>query len=111
MKPLSKLLTSILSAVKTGPQSYWDTSYSMGSVNQMWILIFLNDMLKYIQSRFLTSCNYITTFVSRSNFAKHNAMLGTIPDHKDSNYCWGLHGRDHKVVGFTTTCAINAHHH
>ena len=37
-KPRSKLLTCILSAVKTGLQSYrgCDTSYSWGSVNQMW---------------------------------------------------------------------------
>ena len=37
-KPLSKLLTCILSAVKTGLQSYCDTSYSRGGVNQMWNL-------------------------------------------------------------------------
>jgi len=37
-KPLSKLLTCILSALKTGLQSYCDTSYSRGGVNQMWIL-------------------------------------------------------------------------
>jgi hypothetical protein len=36
--PLSKLLTCILSTVKTGLQSYCDTSYSKGGVNQMWIL-------------------------------------------------------------------------
>jgi hypothetical protein len=32
-KPLFKLLTCILSAVKTGLQSYCDTSYSRGGVN------------------------------------------------------------------------------
>jgi hypothetical protein len=37
-KPLFKVLTCILSAVKTGLQSYCDTSYSRGSVNQMCIL-------------------------------------------------------------------------
>ena len=37
-KPLSKLLTCILSAVITGLQSYCDTSYFRGGVNQMWIL-------------------------------------------------------------------------
>ena len=34
-KPLSKLLTCTLSAVKTGLQSYCDTSYSRGGVNQI----------------------------------------------------------------------------
>ena len=37
-KPLFKVLTCILSAVKTGLQSYCDTSYSRGGVNQMCIL-------------------------------------------------------------------------
>ena len=36
--PLSKLLTCILLTVKTGHQSYCDTSYSRGGVNQMRIL-------------------------------------------------------------------------
>jgi hypothetical protein len=38
-KPHSKLLTYILSAVKTGLQRYCDTSYSRGCVNQMWLLV------------------------------------------------------------------------
>ena len=37
-KPLSKLLTCIISAVKTGLHSYCDTSYSRGGVNRKWIL-------------------------------------------------------------------------
>ena len=61
-KPLSKLLTCILSVVKTGLQSYCDTSYSRGGVNQMWILKNSKDLLEYIQSRSLSSCNSIKTF-------------------------------------------------
>jgi hypothetical protein len=61
-KPLSKLLTCILSAVKTVLQSYCDTSYSRGGVNQMWILKKSKDLLEYIQSRSLSSCNSIKTF-------------------------------------------------
>jgi hypothetical protein len=61
-KTLSKLLTCILSAVKTGLLSYCDTSYSRGGVNQMWILKNSKDLLGYIQSRFLSSCNSIKTF-------------------------------------------------
>jgi hypothetical protein len=60
-KPLSKLLTCILLAVKTGFPSYCDTSYSRGGVNQMWILKNSNDMLEYIQFRSLSSCNSIKT--------------------------------------------------
>jgi hypothetical protein len=61
-RPLSKLLTCILSAVKTGLQSYCDTSYSKRCVNQMWILKNSKYMLEYIQSRSLPSCNSIKTF-------------------------------------------------
>jgi hypothetical protein len=62
MKPLSKLLTCIISAVKTGLQKYCDTSYSRGGVNQMWILKNSKNRLDYIQSRSLSSCNNIKTF-------------------------------------------------
>jgi hypothetical protein len=61
-KPLTKLLTCILSAVKTGLQSYCDSSYSRGGVNQMCILENSKDQLEYIQSRSLSSCNSIKTF-------------------------------------------------
>jgi hypothetical protein len=64
-KPLSKLLSCILSAVKTVLQNYCDTSYSKGGVNQMWILKNSEDQLEYIQSiqyRSLSSCNSINTF-------------------------------------------------
>ena len=62
VEPLSKLLTCILSAVKTELQSYCDTSYSRGDVNQMWILKNSTDLLGYIQSRSLSSCNSIKIF-------------------------------------------------
>jgi hypothetical protein len=78
-KPLSKLLTCILSAVKTGCQSYCDTSYSRGGVNQMWILKNSKDLLEYyIQSRSLSSCNSITTF-------DFSILYTTIPHSKLKN--------------------------
>ena len=61
-KPLFKLLTCILSAVQTEIQSYCDTSYSRGGVNQMCILKNSKDLLEYIQSRSLSSCNSNKTF-------------------------------------------------
>ena len=48
-KPFSELLTSIVSAIKDGLQSYCETAYSRGGVNQMWILKNAKDLLKYIQ--------------------------------------------------------------
>jgi hypothetical protein len=76
-KPLSKLLACILSAVKTGFQSYCDTSYSSGGVNQMWILRNSKDLLEYIQYRSLSSCNSIKTF----DFSN---LYTTIPHSKDT---------------------------
>ena len=61
-KPLSKLLTSILTAIKDGLHSYCDTCYSRNGVNQMWILKNSKDLLDYIQSRSLSSCLSIKTF-------------------------------------------------
>jgi hypothetical protein len=61
-KHLSKLLTCIITAVKTGLQSYYDTSYSRGGVNKMWILKNSKDLLEYIQSMSLSSCNSTKTF-------------------------------------------------
>jgi hypothetical protein len=75
MKHLSKLLTCILSAVKGRFQSYCDTSYLMGGVNQMWILKNSKDLLDYIQSRSLSSCNSIKTFDS-------STLYTTIPHSK-----------------------------
>ena len=61
-KPLSKLLTVILSAVKNGLQSYCETSHSKIGVNQMWILKNSKDLLECHKSKPLTSCNSIKTF-------------------------------------------------
>jgi hypothetical protein len=61
-KPLSKLLTCSLSAVKTGLQSYCDTSYSRGGVHQMWILKSSKDLLEHIKYTPLSSYNSINTF-------------------------------------------------
>ena len=47
IKPLSKLLTCIISAIKTNLQSYCDTSYFKGGVNQIFIMRNSNDLLDY----------------------------------------------------------------
>jgi hypothetical protein len=51
--------TSVLSKSAILPN---DTSYTRGGVNQMWILTNSKDLLEYIQSRSLSSCNSIKTF-------------------------------------------------
>jgi hypothetical protein len=74
-KPLYKLFKCILSAVKTGLQSYCDTSYSRGGVTQMCILKNSKDLLEYIQSMSLFSCNSIKTF-------DFSTLYATIPHSK-----------------------------
>jgi hypothetical protein len=64
-KPLSKLLTCILSAVKTGFQSYCDTSYSRSGVNQMWIYN-LGPSPPAIASKYLTSLPSTQLFLTLS---------------------------------------------
>ena len=61
-KALYKSLTYMLSAVKMKLQSYCDTSYSRYGANQIWILKNSIDLLEYILSRFLSSCNSSKTF-------------------------------------------------
>ena len=56
-KPLSKLITHILSMAKTGLLSYCDTSYSKDGVNQIWILKISKDQLVYIKARSLSISN------------------------------------------------------
>ena len=65
----------ILSVVKTGLQSYCDTIYSMSGLNQMCILKKCKDLLEYIQSRSLPSCNNIKTF-------DYSNLYTTIPHSK-----------------------------
>ena len=55
IKPLSEMLTSIFTAVKTGLQKYHD-------VNQMWILKNSKDLLETLSSRSQYVCNSIKTF-------------------------------------------------
>jgi len=61
-KPLSKLSTCIISVIKTGLQSYYDTSYARAGVNEIWILKNTKDLSEYMQYRSLSSCNRTKTF-------------------------------------------------
>jgi hypothetical protein len=69
---LSKWLTSTLSAVKSGLQNYYDTSYLRGSVRQLWILKNSKYLLEYIQPMSLSSCNSIKTFDFSTIYGLYN---------------------------------------
>lgn len=61
-KPLSKLLTTILTAIKTGLQKYYDTCYSRNGINQMWILKNSKELIETLSSGSISFCNSIKTF-------------------------------------------------
>ena len=56
-KPLSQILTWILTAVKEGLQKYWDTVYARSGVNQMWILKNSKELLENLKVQSLHSVN------------------------------------------------------
>ena len=61
-KPLSKLLTSILTAAKEGLKKYSDVIYSHSGINQIWILKNSKELLDNLQSHSLTSIHSIKTY-------------------------------------------------
>ena len=61
-KPLSVLLTSILTAIKSSIQKYFDCCYSRNGVNQMWILKNSKELMENLHSKSFSSCNSIKTF-------------------------------------------------
>ena len=60
-KPLSKILTLILTTIKEGLQTYCEKVYSTSGVNQMWILKNSKELLETLKSRSLSSVSSIKT--------------------------------------------------
>ena len=50
-KPLSILLTKLLTHFKQGLQKYCETAYSRSGVNQMWILKNSKELLDHLSTR------------------------------------------------------------
>ena len=61
-KPLSQILTRILTAVKEGLQKYCDTAYARSGLNQMWILKNSKELLENLKAQSLHSVNSIKYF-------------------------------------------------
>ena len=61
-KPISQILTRILTAVKEGLQKYCDTVYARSGVNQMWILKNSKELLENLKAQSLHSVNSIKSF-------------------------------------------------
>ena len=74
-KPLSILLTKLLTYIKQGLQKYCETTYSRSGVNEMWILKNSKELLEHLQS---PNFNHITSIKS-FNFS---TLYTTIPHQK-----------------------------
>ena len=74
-KPLSHILTWILTAVKEGLQKYFDTAYARSGVTQMWILKNSKELLENLKAQSLHSVNSIKS----SDFS---TLYTTIPHDK-----------------------------
>ena len=61
-KPLSQILTRILTAVKEGLQKYCDTAYARSGVIQMWILKNFKELLEKLKAQSLHSVSGIKSF-------------------------------------------------
>ena len=61
-KPLSQVLTRILTAVKEGLQKYCDTAYARSGFNQMWSLKNSKELLENLKAQSLHSVNSIKSF-------------------------------------------------
>ena len=73
-KVIAISIASILTAVKEGTQSYWDTVYSPNSFNRMWILqywIFWIILIIVVFQKYRFSKH--VTFLHLSNIYRDNA--------------------------------------
>ena len=61
-KPLSLLLTKLLTAIKESLQRYCSTTYSRSGVNQMWILKNSKELLDNLKSREFSKIDCIKTY-------------------------------------------------
>ena len=61
-KPLSKLLTNILTTIKDGLQRYSDVVYSRNGVNSMWILKSSKDLVEQLGSQYISGVSSIRTY-------------------------------------------------
>ena len=77
-KPLSILLTKILTHIKQGLQKYCATAYSRSGINQMWILKNSKELLEHLKSPDFKSITSIKSF-------DFSTLYTTIPHQKLKN--------------------------
>ena len=112
-KPLSLILTRILTAVKEGLQKYCDTAYVRSVVYQMWSLKNSKELLENLKAQFLHSVNSIKSF-------DFSTLYTTIPHDKLKsklkeiiNQCFfhknGNRRFQYVVIGYKDTYFVRDH--
>ena len=66
-KPLSILLTKLLTHIKQGLQKYCETAYSRSGVNQMWILKNSKELLDHLKSPNVNLVTNVTGLLQEIN--------------------------------------------
>ena len=111
-KPLSQILTRILTAVK-GLQKYCDFAYARSGINQMWILKNSKELLENLKAQSLHSVNSIKSF-------DFSTLYTTIPHDKWKsklkeiiNQCFfhknGNRRFQYVVIGYKDTYFVRDH--
>ena len=112
-KPLSLILTQILTAVKKGLQKYCDTAYARSGLNQKWILKNSKELLENLKAQSLHSVNSIKYF-------DFSTLYTTIPHDKLKsklkeiiNQCFfhkiGNRRFQYVVIGYKDTYFVRDH--
>ena len=112
-KPLSQILTRILTAVKEGLQKYCDTAYARSGVNQMWILKNSKELLDNLKAQSLYSVNSIKSFnfSTRYTIIPHDKLKSKLKEiinqcffHKNGNRRF-----QYVVIGYKDTYFVRDH--
>ena len=82
-KPLSILLTKLLTHIKQGFQKYCKTTYSRSGINQMWILENSKDLFEYFKS---PTFNHVTSI----EWFDFSTLYTTIPRQKLKDRLTGI---------------------
>ena len=112
-KPLSKLLTSILTTIKEGLQKYYDIVYSHSGINQLWILKNSKQLLDSIQTNYITSINSIKTFDFSTLYTTipHDKLKSSLPSIVHQAFCFknGKKRYEYIVVNCNSTYFVKNH--
>ena len=112
-KPLSVVLTSILTTIKVGLQKYCETIYSRNGINQLWILKNSKELLETLQANSYASVNSIKTYDFSTLYTTipHGKLKSRIKDiiWQAFNYRNGNKRYEYIVVNFTSTYFVKNH--